>query len=65
MSGLATGPLDMWVSSDLFKYNNIMNNMFNDIGVNPLSANFRNGSKCEHFHKPNYFGTGDIETAAS
>jgi len=64
VSGLATGPLEMWVSSDLFKYNNIMNNMFNDIGVNPLSVNFRNGSNAT-LSQPNYFGTGDIETAAS
>ena len=64
LTGNASGPLEMYISSDLFKYNNIMNNTFNDIGVNPLSVSFRSGSNAA-LTQPNYFGTGNIETAAS
>jgi hypothetical protein len=64
ISGLASGPLPMWVTTDNFKYNNIMNNMFNDIGENPLSIQFSSGSNGE-ITQPNYLGTGDLDTAAS
>lgn len=59
-----SNPLEMYISSDSFKYNNIMNNMFNDIGVNPLSINFKSGTN-RTLSQPNYLGTGNIETAAS
>jgi len=64
LTGNATGPLGMSITSDNFKYNNIMNNTFNDIGVNPLSVIFGSGTNAA-LTQPNYFGTGNIETAAS
>ena len=64
ISGLATGPMDIAIGSDVFAYNNIFSNVFNDIGELPYAFR-RSFSGTAVFSQENYFGTSNEETADS
>jgi hypothetical protein len=64
LSGLATGPMDIAIGSDVFAYNNIFSNIFNGIGELPYAFE-RSFSGTAVFSQENYFGTSNEETADS
>ncbi|MDB2587786.1 S8 family serine peptidase, partial [Flavobacteriaceae bacterium] len=60
-TGQASGPMDFYVATSQFTNNNMFNNMFNGIGIEPLSMKYRSSSNGTLVN-PNYFGSSLTET---